>query len=171
MKHHCDMNCIGDAIWLACSPQVTWSAIYRDFELELYYLFTNEDLSIINIFGKCIIECLETRKLKQVLWYWNIFSLSIYIINFFLRLWTRQETLYLYIFFIYICIIASNDNNQCMQFVCPYCGPIDWNNKYSYSYYYSCKQCELFPLHVNQKSSSVFLCIAWRLLCNNMADC
>ena len=23
----------------------------------------------------------------------------------------------------------------------------------------SCKQCELFPLHVNQKSSSVFLCI------------
>ena len=20
-----------------------------------------------------------------------------------------------------------------MQFVCPYCGPIDWNNKYSYS--------------------------------------
>jgi hypothetical protein len=35
----------------------------------------------------------------------------------------------------------------------------------------SCKQCELFPLHVNQKSSSVFLCIAWRLLCNNMADC
>jgi hypothetical protein len=21
-----------------------------------------------------------------------------------------------------------------MQFVCPYCGPIDWNNKYSYSY-------------------------------------
>ena len=34
----------------------------------------------------------------------------------------------------YNCIIASNDNNQCMQFVCPYCGPIDWNNKYSYSY-------------------------------------
>ena len=24
----------------------------------------------------------------------------------------------------------------------------------------SCKQCELFPLHVNKKSSSVFLCIA-----------
>ena len=24
----------------------------------------------------------------------------------------------------------------------------------------SCKQCELFPLHVNQKSSSIFLCIA-----------
>jgi len=24
----------------------------------------------------------------------------------------------------------------------------------------SCKQCELFPLHVNQNSSSVFLCIA-----------
>jgi hypothetical protein len=24
-----------------------------------------------------------------------------------------------------------------MQFVCPYCGPIDWNNKYSYSYSYS----------------------------------
>jgi hypothetical protein len=23
----------------------------------------------------------------------------------------------------------------------------------------SCKQCELFPLHVNQKSSSIFLCI------------
>ena len=23
-----------------------------------------------------------------------------------------------------------------MQFVCPYCGPIDWNNKYSYSYSY-----------------------------------
>ena len=40
--------------------------------------------------------------------------------------------------YIYICIIASNDNNQCMQFVCPYCGPgIDWNNKYSYSYTYS----------------------------------
>jgi hypothetical protein len=34
-------------------------------------------------------------------------------------------------------VIASNDNNQCMQFVCPYCGPIDWNNKYSYSYTYS----------------------------------
>ena len=32
----------------------------------------------------------------------------------------------------------------------------------------SCKQCELFPLHVNQKS---VVCIAWRLLCNNMADC
>ena len=26
--------------------------------------------------------------------------------------------------------------NQCMQFVCSYCGPIDWNNKYSYSYSY-----------------------------------
>jgi hypothetical protein len=24
-----------------------------------------------------------------------------------------------------------------MQFVCPYCGPIDWNNKYSNSYSYS----------------------------------
>ena len=35
----------------------------------------------------------------------------------------------------------------------------------------SCKQCELFPLHVNQNSSSVFLCIAGRLLCNNMVDC
>ena len=35
----------------------------------------------------------------------------------------------------------------------------------------SCKQCKLFPLHVNQNSSSVVLCIAWRLLCNNMADC
>jgi hypothetical protein len=23
-----------------------------------------------------------------------------------------------------------------MQFVCSYCGPIDWNNKYSYSYSY-----------------------------------
>jgi hypothetical protein len=32
---------------------------------KFYYLFTHEDLSIINIFGKCIIECLETRKLKQ----------------------------------------------------------------------------------------------------------
>ena len=32
----------------------------------------------------------------------------------------------------------------------------------------SCKQWELFPFHVNQKC---FLCIAWRLLCNNMADC
>ena len=32
---------------------------------KFYYLFTNEDLSIINIFGNCI-ECLETRKLKQV---------------------------------------------------------------------------------------------------------
>ena len=50
---------------------------------KFYYLFTTEDLSIINIFGKCIIECLETRKLKQGLWYWNIFSLSVYIINFF----------------------------------------------------------------------------------------
>ena len=29
------------------------------------YLFTKEDLSIINIFGNYI-ECLETRKLKQV---------------------------------------------------------------------------------------------------------
>jgi hypothetical protein len=38
--------------------------------------------------------------------------------------------------YIYTCIIVSNDNNQCMQFVCPYCGPIDWNNKYSYSYFY-----------------------------------
>ena len=28
---------------------------------------------------------------------------------------------------------------------------------------WSCKQCELFPLHVNQKSSSAFLCIAWRI--------
>ena len=28
-----------------------------------------------------------------------------------------------------------------------------------------------FPIHVNQKNSSIFLCIAWRLLCNNMADC
>jgi hypothetical protein len=28
-----------------------------------------------------------------------------------------------------------------------------------------------FPFIFNQKSSSVFLCIAWRLLCNNMADC
>jgi hypothetical protein len=36
--------------------------------------------------------------------------------------------------YIYICIIAANDNNQYIQFVCPYCGPIDWNNKYSYSY-------------------------------------
>jgi hypothetical protein len=32
---------------------------------KFYYLFTNEDLSIINIFGKYIIECLETRKLKH----------------------------------------------------------------------------------------------------------
>ena len=32
---------------------------------KFYYLFTNEDCSIINIFGKYIIECLETRKLKQ----------------------------------------------------------------------------------------------------------
>jgi hypothetical protein len=32
---------------------------------KFYYLFTNEDLSIINIFGNCIIEYLETRKLKQ----------------------------------------------------------------------------------------------------------
>ena len=31
---------------------------------KFYYLFINEDLSIINIFGNCI-ECLETRKLKQ----------------------------------------------------------------------------------------------------------
>ena len=31
---------------------------------KFYYLFTNEDLSIINIFGNCI-ECLETIKLKQ----------------------------------------------------------------------------------------------------------
>jgi hypothetical protein len=44
--------------------------------------------------------------------------------------------MYVYIVFIYIYIyiIASNDNNQCMQFVCPYCGSTDWNNKYSYSY-------------------------------------
>ena len=97
---------------------------------KFYYLFTN--LSIINIFGKCIIECLETRKLKQGLWYWNFFSLSVYI-NYFLRLWTRQETLYLYIY--PVCIIASNDNNQCMQFVFPHCGPIDWNNKYSILFY------------------------------------
>jgi hypothetical protein len=32
---------------------------------KFYYLFTNADLSIINIFGKYIIECLETRKLKH----------------------------------------------------------------------------------------------------------
>jgi hypothetical protein len=48
---------------------------------KFYYLFTNEDLSIISIFWKCMIECLETRKLKQGLWYWNIFSLSVYIIK------------------------------------------------------------------------------------------
>jgi hypothetical protein len=41
--------------------------------------------------------------LKQGLWYWNIFSLSVYIIKKFLRLWTQQETLYLYIY-IYIFI-------------------------------------------------------------------
>jgi hypothetical protein len=34
-------------------------------KIIFYYLFTNEDLSIINIFGKYIIECLETRKLKH----------------------------------------------------------------------------------------------------------
>ena len=28
-----------------------------------------------------------------------------------------------------------------------------------------------FPFIVNQKSSFLFLCIAWRLLCNNMANC
>jgi hypothetical protein len=44
------------------------------------------------------------------------------------------KIIYKHCIYIYICIIASNDNNQCMQFVCPYCGPIDWNNKYSYSY-------------------------------------
>ena len=44
--------------------------------------------------------------------------------------------LYLYKFYI-LCIIASNDNNQCMQFACPYCGPIDWNNKYSYAHSFS----------------------------------
>ena len=38
---------------------------YMSDKSKFYYLFTNEDLSIINIFGKCIIECLETRKLKQ----------------------------------------------------------------------------------------------------------
>jgi hypothetical protein len=48
---------------------------------KFYYLFTNEDFSIINTFGKYIIECLETRKLKHGLWYWNIFSLSVYIIK------------------------------------------------------------------------------------------
>ena len=48
---------------------------------KFYYLFTNEDVSIINIFGNCIIECLEIRKLRQCLWYWNIFSLSVYIIK------------------------------------------------------------------------------------------
>jgi hypothetical protein len=41
-------------------------------------------------------------------------------------------------FFIYKCIIASNDNNQFMQFVCPYCGSIDWNNKYSILFYTLC---------------------------------
>jgi hypothetical protein len=40
-----------------------------------------------------------------------------------------------------------------------------------FMYKRSCKQYELFPLRFNQKSSFVFLCIAWRLLCNNMADC
>jgi hypothetical protein len=32
---------------------------------KFYYLFTNEDLSIINIFGKYIIECLEEYLLFQ----------------------------------------------------------------------------------------------------------
>jgi hypothetical protein len=63
---------------------------------------------------------------------------------------SKEETLYLYIFFIYICIIASNDNNQCMQFVCPYCGHIDWNNKYSCTYdvllLFSLGSCCLMPL-------------------------
>ena len=53
---------------------------------------------------------------------------------------------------------ASNDNNQCMQFVCPYCGPIDWNNKYSYSYSYSCKQCELFPI-MSIKKVAPYFCV------------
>ena len=105
---------------------------------KFYYLFTNEELSIINIFWNCIIECLETRKLKQGLWYWSICSLSVYIINNFFKALNPTRNLVFIIYnFIYICIIASNDNNQCMQFVCPYCGLIDWNNKYSYSYSYS----------------------------------
>ena len=72
---------------------------------KFYYLFTNEDLSIINIFGKCIIECLETRKLKQGLRYWNIFSLSVYIINFFFKALNLTRNIvhfvfiYIYIFF------------------------------------------------------------------------
>ena len=91
------------------------------------------------IFGKCIKECLETRKLKQGLWCWNICSLSVYIFNIlFKALNPTRNIVFIYILYIYIpvCIIASNDNNHCIQFVCPYCGPIDWNNKYSYSYSY-----------------------------------
>ena len=43
-----------------------------------------------------------------------------------------------------------------MQFVCPYCGPIDWNNKYSYSYSYnpfSIQSCSCYTtLHFCQHS-------------------
>ena len=51
------------------------------------------------------------------------FSFCLYykfiIIFFFLRLWTRRETLYLYIYFYIhcICIIASNDNNQHSMYI------------------------------------------------------
>ena len=48
-----------------------------------------------------------------------------------LKSWIHKSLLYNI-----ISIIASNDNNQCMQFVFLYCGPIDWNNTYSYSYSY-----------------------------------
>jgi hypothetical protein len=70
---------------------------------KFYYLFTNEDLSIINIYGKCIIECLETRKLKQGLWYWNIFSLSVYIIKtIFKALNPTRNIVFIYIFYTYM---------------------------------------------------------------------
>ena len=69
---------------------------------KFYYLFTNEDLSIINIFGKCIIECLETRKLKQGLWYWNIFFLFLFIllINFFKALNPTRNIVFIFFFFL-----------------------------------------------------------------------
>ena len=62
------------------------------------------------------------------------FSLSVYIINyyyyhffyffyFFFKALNPTRNIVFNIYFLYIhciCIIASNDNNQCMQFACPH---------------------------------------------------
>jgi hypothetical protein len=78
---------------------------------KFYYLFTNEDLSIINIFGK------RTSALRQENWNrvydTEIFSFFLFLLLICLRLWTRQETLYLYIY-IYILKIAELD---CCQII------------------------------------------------------